>query len=123
MQLPSGRASRRHVVSGGVAALAAVLAPRFALADEKAVNDELKKLYGDKKAEQGKVKLDVPQIAENGLVVPVNVEVESPMTDGHRAFYFPRSAMVVMMAVTALDHDDLLVVAAMPAAIAVHVRM
>jgi len=45
------------------------------------------------------------------------------MTDGHRAFYFPRSAMVVMMAVTALDHDDLLVVAAMPAAIAVHVRM
>ena len=57
-----------------------MLAPRFALADEKAVNDELKKLYGDKKAEQGKVKLDVPQIAENGLVVPVAVDVESPMS-------------------------------------------
>jgi sulfur-oxidizing protein SoxY len=29
----------------------------------------------------GKIKLDVPQIAENGLVVPVSVEVESPMTE------------------------------------------
>jgi hypothetical protein len=29
----------------------------------------------------GKIKLDVPEIAENGLVVPINIEVESPMTD------------------------------------------
>jgi len=41
---------------------------------------ELKKLYGDKKFDSGKIKLDVPKIAENGLVVPVNVEVDSPMT-------------------------------------------
>ena len=31
-------------------------------------------------AKEGGVKLDVPAIAENGLVVPLNVEVESPMT-------------------------------------------
>ena len=30
----------------------------------------------------GKIKLDLPQIAENGLVVPVGIDVESPMTDG-----------------------------------------
>lgn len=78
---PVSGASRRHVLaSGSLAALAAVLAPHLALADEKAVNEELKKLYGDKKAEAGKVKLDVPQIAENGLVVPLGVEVESPMS-------------------------------------------
>jgi sulfur-oxidizing protein SoxY len=78
---PASGASRRNVLAtGGLAALAAALAPRFALADEKAVNEELKKLFGDKKPEAGKVKLDVPQIAENGLVVPVGVEVESPMT-------------------------------------------
>jgi len=58
-----------------------MLAPRLALADVKAVEDEIKKLYGDKKIDSGKIKLDVPQIAENGLVVPITVEVESPMTD------------------------------------------
>ena len=50
-------------------------------ADEAAVAAEIKKLYGDKKLDSGKIKLDVPEIAENGLVVPVNVDVESPMTD------------------------------------------
>ena len=75
-------ASRRQVLaSGSLAALAAILAPRFARADEKAVADELKKLYGDKKFAEGKIKLDIPQIAENGLVVPVNIDIESPMTD------------------------------------------
>ena len=32
-------------------------------------------------ARGGKIKLDVPEIAENGLVVPINIEVESPMTE------------------------------------------
>lgn len=74
-------ASRRHVLAmGSLALLSAALAPHMVLADEKAVNEELKKLYGDKKAEAGKIKLDVPQIAENGLVVPVGVEIESPMS-------------------------------------------
>ena len=74
--------SRRDaLLLGGAAALAAMLAPRMALADVKAVEDEIKKLYGDKKAADGKIKLDVPQIAENGLVVPVEVTVESPMSE------------------------------------------
>jgi sulfur-oxidizing protein SoxY len=30
---------------------------------------------------EGRVKLDVPQIAENGLVVPINLDVDSPMTE------------------------------------------
>jgi len=78
----SMKASRRQVLAGsGIAALASFLAPRFVRADEKAVADELKKLYGDKKFAEGKIKLDIPQIAENGLVVPVNIDVESPMTD------------------------------------------
>jgi len=69
------------MLSAAVAGFATMLAPRLALADVKAVEDEIKKLYGDKKIDSGKIKLDVPQIAENGLVVPITVEVESPMTD------------------------------------------
>ncbi len=72
---------RQAMLLGGAAALAAVLAPQMAIADVKAVEAEIKKLYGEKKAESGKIKLDVPQIAENGLVVPVEVSVESPMSD------------------------------------------
>ena len=65
-------ATRRQTLQwAGIAAAAAVLAPRMAFADEKTVADELKKLYADKAMTPGKIKLDVPQIAENGLVVPV----------------------------------------------------
>lgn len=42
----------------------------------------IKKLYGDKAIAAGKVKLEMPQIAENGNVVPMTVTVDSPMTDG-----------------------------------------
>jgi sulfur-oxidizing protein SoxY len=82
MSRRSIHASRREMLAGsGLVALVALLAPRMALAEEKAVADEIKKLYGDKKIGDGKIKLDIPQIAENGLVVPVNVEIESPMTE------------------------------------------
>lgn len=74
--------SRRDALkAGALGAVTLALASRVAVADEAAVAAEIKKLYGDKKVGEGKVKLDVPQIAENGLVVPINVEVESPMTE------------------------------------------
>ncbi|MCZ8375607.1 MAG: thiosulfate oxidation carrier protein SoxY [Beijerinckiaceae bacterium] len=73
--------TRRETLIAGMASFAAAaIAPSLAFADAAAVEAEIKKLYGDKKAEAGRIKLDVPQIAENGLVVPINVEVESPMT-------------------------------------------
>jgi len=82
MVLKSVEKTRRETLAmAAIAGLAAILAPRLSLADEQAVAAEIKKLYGDKKFESGKIKLDVPEIAENGLVVPINVDVESPMTD------------------------------------------
>ena len=74
--------TRRKAAKGAaLAALAAILAPRMAIADAGMVAAELKKLYGDKTFASGKIKLDIPEIAENGNVVPVAVEIESPMTD------------------------------------------
>lgn len=74
--------SRRDAVRMAALAFAAsAIAPRLAFADEKTVAAELKKLYGGKPMAEGKIRLDVPEIAENGLVVPVNVEIESPMTE------------------------------------------
>jgi sulfur-oxidizing protein SoxY len=82
MKLSPVETTRREALSlAAIAGLAAILAPKMSFADEGAVAAEIKKLFGDRKIESGKIKLDVPEIAENGLVVPINVEVESPMTD------------------------------------------
>lgn len=82
MQLDNSRVTRRQALAAGAVGLfAAILAPRLAFADEAGVAAELKKLFADKPMANGRIKIDIPQIAENGLVVPLNVEVESPMTD------------------------------------------
>lgn len=82
MKQPGLTFSRRDVLTAGaISALTLILAPGMAMADEAAVAAEIKKLLGDKTAADGKIKLDVPEIAENGLVVPVNVEIDSPMTE------------------------------------------
>jgi sulfur-oxidizing protein SoxY len=74
--------SRRDVLAGAsVAAAAIIIAPRMALAKPDDVAAEMKKLFADKPMQEGKIKIDAPQIAENGLVVPINIEVDSPMTD------------------------------------------
>jgi sulfur-oxidizing protein SoxY len=64
--------------AGGLATM--TLAPTIAFADAKTVADEIAKIAGGKAIKDGKIKLDLPSIAENGLVVPLSFEVESPMT-------------------------------------------
>ena len=74
-------AQRRAILQTGALAALAILLPRLALADVDAVTAELKKLYGDKKFASSKIRLDIPEIAENGLVVPLTVDIESPRTE------------------------------------------
>jgi sulfur-oxidizing protein SoxY len=73
--------SRRHVMVMSGAAAALLLAPRLVSATPAKVEAEINKLYAGKTLAEGRIKLDLPTIAENGLVVPLNFEVESPMTD------------------------------------------
>lgn len=54
--------------------------PAAALAAAPSVKEEMLRLFGDKIATPGKIRLDVPAIAENGFVVPLNVDVDSAMT-------------------------------------------
>ncbi len=82
MHVVSSDYSRRDALRlAGLAGLAAIVAAGRADASPDEVAAAIAKLYGEKKPASGKIKLDVPEIAENGLVVPINVEVESPMTD------------------------------------------
>ncbi|MBA4174161.1 MAG: thiosulfate oxidation carrier protein SoxY [Hyphomicrobium sp.] len=77
----SAQTRRGFLASATAGAIAVTLAPSSLLAAPEQVAAEMKKLFGDKKLIEGKIKLDLPSIAENGLVVPLNFEVESPMTE------------------------------------------
>ncbi len=79
--LPAKNSRREFLKTGSLAALAAILAPHMVMAEEADVKAALDKLYAGKTMASGKIKLDLPQIAENGLVVPVGIDIESPMTD------------------------------------------
>ena len=77
------------MLSVGGAALAGALAlppPRpaeaQALGAHERVEDALRRVFGSRVLNDGTgiVKLDIPLIAENGSVVPVAVDVASPMT-------------------------------------------
>jgi sulfur-oxidizing protein SoxY len=71
---------RRQVLAIGAGAMGVAM---FGASEASAKNDAedvIKKFTGGKAAAQGRVKLDLPEIAENGNTVPMTVSVESPMT-------------------------------------------
>ena len=77
------RMNRRQALTAGAAAVAAVamgqfVTPAFAAND---IEELTKKFTGGKTPVAGKIKLDLPEIAENGNTVPMTVSVESPMTE------------------------------------------
>lgn len=74
---------RRQVLSIAAGAAAAVALTGYSRPAQAAneAQDLIKKFTGGKEPAQGKVKLDLPEIAENGNTVPLTVSVESPMTE------------------------------------------
>jgi sulfur-oxidizing protein SoxY len=79
---PSPIATRRAFLGAGAVGAAAWLA--FGSGAEAATEGfaaEFKRVVAGRKLLEGKIKIDLPTIAENGLVVPMNFEVESPMTE------------------------------------------
>jgi sulfur-oxidizing protein SoxY len=74
--------NRRQALALGAGAVSvAVLgsSSRPAMAKNDA-DEAIKKFTGGKTPSPGRVKLDLPEIAENGNTVPMTVSVDSPMT-------------------------------------------
>ena len=69
------------VGTGGLAATTMTLVPGFALADVASVDEAIKAMIGDAAPAEGRIDLELPQIAENGNTVPVTVSIDSPMSD------------------------------------------
>src|SRR3954469_15930741 len=71
-------------LAGGVALAAALPAPATAQMTRMPLNNMpqvVARLVGTAKVNQGKVKITLPPLVENGHLVPLTVNVESPMTD------------------------------------------
>ena len=75
--------SRREIlVSGGAfVAVAAGWPSRKAAADLAAMQAWRQSILGERTAEEGRIAIDLPEIAENGNTVPLSVAVDSPMTE------------------------------------------
>ena len=72
-------ASRRRAL-GALLAGASLLIVRPATATPAELAAVLRETFGDRRIERGRVRLEIPRLAENGSVVPVTVTVDSPMT-------------------------------------------
>jgi sulfur-oxidizing protein SoxY len=76
--------SRREFVIGATAAIAAgTLASGTVQAQDQAQAWEqaVRKILGETKPSDGKMTIDMPEIAENGNTVPFTISVDSPMTE------------------------------------------
>lgn len=72
------------VGAAAMAAMSLALARPGAAQDRlPALEEALKKVMGEAKPVDGKITLDLPEIAENGNTVPFTLSVDSPMTDSN----------------------------------------
>ncbi len=90
ISLDTAQTRRRFLALGAVGAAAWIAFGHSASAATEGFTAEFKKLVGDRKLQEGKIKIDLPTIAENGLVVPLSFEIDSPMTpaDHVKAVHF-----------------------------------
>jgi sulfur-oxidizing protein SoxY len=75
--------NRRQAFAAGVGAFAAGLGS--AAEPARALNDyaeQITKFTGGKMPVEGRVKLELPELAENGNTVPLSVAVDAPAGDG-----------------------------------------
>ena len=76
---------RRQFSIGAAATLIGAALPAVALAQDKppppAWEQAVSQVLGDAKPIQGKMTIEMPEIAENGNTVPFTIAVDSPMSD------------------------------------------
>ena len=75
--------NRRQTLALGAGAISAAVlgASSDSVLARNDADEAIKKFTGGKTPVPGKIKLDLPEIAENGNTVPMTVTVESPMTE------------------------------------------
>lgn len=70
--------TRRSVIAGGSVIVLTLGAPLRA--DPGDMREAMRAAFGDRPLREGRIKLDIPALVENGNSVPLTIEVDSPMT-------------------------------------------
>ena len=73
--------SRRTMLRLGAVSVSMLMIPRVAAATEDEMNEAIRGMFGDRVITEGRVNVDLPPIAENGFSVPIDISVDSPMTE------------------------------------------
>ena len=73
--------TRRAAVAG---LLTIAVAPMAAFAADADTAEAIKKQFGERIAQLGKVSVKLPGLAETGNLVPISVSVDSPMSEADR---------------------------------------
>ena len=76
----SSALGRRRALQA-LAAGACLLFVRPAVATPETLAAALRETFGDRRITPGKIKLEIPRLAENGNIVPVTITVDSAMTE------------------------------------------
>ena len=79
-QIANRQLPRRTLLQGSLSALGLMLLPAPSQALPEDVQAALRGRFGSRAIKQGRVKVDIPGISENGSSVPLTVSVDSPMT-------------------------------------------
>ena len=77
---PPPRPARRRALHA-LAAGACLLVVRPVAATPETLAAALRETFGDRPITPGRIKLEIPRLAENGNIVPVAIAVDSPMTE------------------------------------------
>jgi sulfur-oxidizing protein SoxY len=72
--------TRRGALLLGAGLTLTLIAAEDGAATPAETDAEIKKFTGGKAAEQGRIAIDLPEIAENGNTVPMSIKIDSPMT-------------------------------------------
>lgn len=80
-RLPGRTTRRRFLIGAGGTVLLAALPSGRAAATPASMQAAVKVVTGDTPVREGRIKLELPPLVENGNAVPLGITVESPMTD------------------------------------------
>jgi len=74
------RFTRRDALAAGLGTIAITAAASQAAATPAEATEEIRKFTNGREAQTGRITLDLPEIAENGNMVPLTVSVQSAMS-------------------------------------------
>lgn len=91
------RPTRRTLITGAAGLIVTTTLAPAALATEATMAASIAALFGDRKVREGRVSLKLPPIAENGYSVPLDIAVDSPMSEDDHvrqiAVFSPRNPL------------------------------